>query len=34
MATVIEECIAEEQHSVVRYFVDERLIANDIHKEI
>jgi hypothetical protein len=34
MATVLEECITEEQRSVVLYFVGKRLNAKDIHKEM
>jgi hypothetical protein len=32
MATVLEECNTEEQHSVVRLFVEKGLSAKDIHK--
>jgi hypothetical protein len=32
MATVLEACITEEQHSVVRFSWAKRLNANDIHK--
>jgi hypothetical protein len=34
MATVLEECITEEQHSVVRFLWAKGPIAKDIHKEI
>jgi hypothetical protein len=35
MATVIEECITEEQRSVVRFFLwAEELNAKDVHKEM
>jgi hypothetical protein len=34
MVTVLEECITEEQHSVVRLLWAKRLNAMDIHKEM
>jgi hypothetical protein len=34
MATVIEECITEEQRSVVRFLWAKGFNANDIYKEI
>jgi hypothetical protein len=34
MATVLEECITEEQRSVVRFLWTKRLNAKDIHKEM
>jgi hypothetical protein len=35
MATVLEECIIEEQRSVVRFFLwSKGLNAKDIHKEM
>jgi hypothetical protein len=34
MATVLEECITEEQHSVVRFLQAKGLTAEDIHKEM
>jgi hypothetical protein len=34
MATVLEECIIEEQRSVVRYLWAKGLNAKDIHKEM
>jgi hypothetical protein len=33
MATVLEECITEEQLSVMRFLWEEGLDAKDIHKE-
>jgi hypothetical protein len=34
MATVLEECSTEEQHSVVRVLWTKGLSAKDIHKEM
>jgi hypothetical protein len=34
MATVLEECITEEQRSVVRFLWAKGLNAKDIHKEM
>jgi hypothetical protein len=34
MATVLEECITEEQRSVVRFLWAKGLNANNIHKEM
>jgi hypothetical protein len=34
MATVLEECITEEQHSVLRFLWTKALNAKDIHKEM
>jgi tRNA(Ser,Leu) C12 N-acetylase TAN1 len=34
MATVLEDCNTEEQHSVVRFLWERRVTAKDIHKEI
>jgi hypothetical protein len=34
MATVLEECTAEKQHSVVRFLWAKGLNAKDIHKEM
>jgi hypothetical protein len=34
MATVLEECIAEEQRCVVRFLQTKGLGAKDIHKEM
>jgi hypothetical protein len=34
MATVLEECATEEQHSAVNFFVAKGLSAKDILKEI
>jgi hypothetical protein len=34
MATVLEECTAEEQHSIVCFLWAKGLNAKDIHKEI
>jgi hypothetical protein len=34
MATVIEECITEEQRSVMRFLWEKGLSAKDVHKEM
>jgi hypothetical protein len=34
MATVLEECTTEEQHSVMRFLWTKRLKGKDIYKEI
>jgi hypothetical protein len=34
MATVLEVCIAEEKHFVMRFLLAEGLNAKDIHKEM
>jgi hypothetical protein len=34
MATVLEQCTIEEQHSAVRFLWAKGLIARDIHKEM
>jgi hypothetical protein len=34
MTTVLEECIAEERRSVVRFLLARGLDAKDIHKEM
>jgi hypothetical protein len=34
MATVLEECITEEQRSVLRFLLAKGLNAKDIHKEM
>jgi hypothetical protein len=34
MATVLEGCIAEEQHSAMHFLWEKGLKAKDIHKEI
>jgi hypothetical protein len=34
METVLDEYITEEQRSVVCFFMEKELYANDIHKEI
>jgi hypothetical protein len=34
MATALEECITEEQRSLVRFFVGKTTQCKDIHKEM
>jgi hypothetical protein len=34
MATLLEECITEKQHSIVRFLWTKEFNTNDIYKEI